>query len=54
MTLNYQYLGAAIPRFPITGDDSPDGQDQSLFITGFARSAGVDVMLMGGLFMRAE
>ncbi|MBT1510843.1 outer membrane beta-barrel protein [Bradyrhizobium sp. SRL28] len=55
VTLNYQYVGAAVPPLPnYGGTTSLTDNANSHFITGFAGGMGVDVMLYAGLFLRAE
>ena len=55
-TLQYTYVGAAVPPKPNIGPvtysltDNANGH----FIDGFAAGLGVDVMLLSGLFLRAE
>ena len=55
-SLYYQYTGSAVPPLPNLGPVTYSLTDNanSHFIMGFAGGMGVDIMLYGGLFLRAE
>jgi opacity protein-like surface antigen len=53
--IDYLYVGSAIPALPnYTASGFLTDNANSKFIMGFAGGLGVDVMLYGGLFLRAE
>ena len=53
--IDYLYVGSAIPALPnYSAAGALTDNANSHFIMGFAGGLGVDVMLYGGLFLRAE